>query len=310
MRKLNESKCVQCGQEIVQNPRGRRRIFCSQKCANKYHSCKQKTEVEAVGGMVECLNCGKAFERTKMSVRAYCTKKCALAAGRREEVETIRKIAMAKKESESDERFKDFVLSLYLEGYGRMAIVEALEMKLDTLKTWIQRHNNPNSEYMRKQPKIKFQKKASGYAYENARTAEEWVSALRDKMRGSLRNIPATIDDRPVYLMCQTIRINKSAENLCDIAGLKLGLNPFDEGIFAFCGNERDIIRYIFSDGKGLRMLRCRKNSGRYPWPSPKLGTAICVNAQDFELLLHSGDQYRNKALSWDDFDFSNKQAQ
>jgi hypothetical protein len=220
--------------------------------------------------------------------------------GRRDAITEIRKLAIEHKNSVQPEKLKDFVLHLYAMGYERLPISEAMGLSLRAIRHWIEDYNNPGAT------RVKYKshpQKASVYSYEYAKTAEEWVEALKDKMGHSIQCGTKINDTRPIYLICGTVKINQNAENLCEIAYAKLGLSPFDGGIFAFCGSKLEIIKYIFCNGKHLRMIRCRKVTGTYPWPPPKLGAAICIKMHDFELILNSENLNRNRAISWGDID-------
>jgi transposase len=251
---------------------------------------------------IKCAECGKeTMHNVTWYLRKYCSNECCVKHKRRDEVAEIRRIAAEKKGSGADERVDEFVISLWLAGYSRAAIAEAFGMKYATLKTWISKHNNPERRYIYYYP-FEGARAPIDYAYKYARTAEEWVLALRDKARGYPREGSGIVDNRPVYLMCGSINAGKNSASLCDIVKLKLGMNPLEGGIFAFCGIRQQIIQCIFNDGRGLCSLEYRRLSGTYPWPSPELGAAILVTSEDFELMLCIGNRYRNK-LSWDDFD-------
>lgn len=309
MRKNKENKCVACGEKFVPKLKGRQRIYCSQKCSNKIHNNKRRLQTMEAGGKIKCHYCGKEFERDNESKRAYCTNKCAAKVSRSEEVKELRELAEAEKNSGSSESFKDFVLSLYHRGYGRTAMTEAFGIKLSTLKCWIDRTTNPNAPYLLRQKAKKKQHKAiRDYTYEHAQNAEEWVSELRKQIRCNMSNFAGAENNATVYLISGKVHSNKSAENLYDIAMLKTEFLSQDENVFVFCGNKRTNIRYIYNDGKGLRMVSCRKNSGTYPWPSPKLGGAIRITAQDFELLLSEteGGHYGQYRITWNNINLTN----
>jgi len=64
-----------------------------------------------------------------------------------------------------------------------------------------------------------------------------------------------------------------------------------------------NIINCIYFECKILRMIRCSKSTGTYPWPSPKLGTAV-LNMSNFELLLQSENPGKSRAIGWKDVNF------
>ena len=254
----------------------------------------------------KCPNCGLEFPQTHRGERRiYCSHSCWREYIRRDEVEIIRKLAEEKKTSSDDIRVKDFAISLYHEGYGRTAIAEAFGIHVATLKRWLYKHKNPDKKYVYKAPKLEIPREPIDYAYKYTRTAEEWVTALRDKTRGYPRSVSQIIDNRPVYLMCGRINVRKNAASLCEIVKLRLGLDPFDGGVFAFSNRGHTYVVCIFVDGRGLCFLQYHRNNGTYPWPSPELGNSILISGEDFERLLCCGNRYRT-TLSWNDLDFSN----
>ena len=304
LKKREANKCQECSEEISEaKAKGRPRKFCSEKCMIKFHKGRQRPKTDVAGGISKCINCGNEFERGDRSKRSFCTRKCAMSYGRRDAIAEIRKKATEQRNSARPEKLKDFVLELHAMGYGCMSISEAMGLSLRAIRSWIEDNNNPCASRRSRKYKQYPRRAVSTYSYEYVETAEEWIEVLKDKMKHSVQSGIESNDTRPVYLICGTVKINQSAENLSDIVYAKLGITPFDGGVFAFCGNEPEIIKYIFCSGSNLRMIRCRKSTGTYPWPPPKLGKAICINMYEFELILNSESRNRNRAISWGNLD-------
>jgi transposase len=76
----------------------------------------------------------------------------------------------------------------------------------------------------------------------------------------------------------------------------KLGLDPFDGGYYAFCGNERIKMRFIRWDGSGFQLTCRRREEGLYIWPPKRLGSVVEVSTREFEFIV-KGSNARNNAV-------------
>jgi transposase len=304
--------CIYCGKKLQDNKIKYKCLCCDDNCVLHYYRKVSSEQRQKNSELIKaalypkdkhyCPNCGEKIVQTHRGrKRIYCNPMCAVQFKRREEVEMIRELAYETKVSEIDMRVDDFAISLWLQGHNRASIAEALGMKYSTLKTWIYKYKNPDKKYSHTtEMKIKLSRMPIDYAYKYAQTSDEWIKALRDKTRGIPYEKSEFTGNKSVYLMCGKINIGKRAANISEIVSLKLGLNPFEGGVFAFSGGRFETVKCIFYDGRGLCSLQYNRTSGSYPWPSPKLGNSILVSAKDFERLLCCGNRYRNN-LSWDD---------
>ena len=68
--------CKQCGEPLIQDPKRRPRLFCSDECRltwwnqNKYREGRNPRTFK-------CLNCGKEFQAFVVKERKYCSHACA-----------------------------------------------------------------------------------------------------------------------------------------------------------------------------------------------------------------------------------------
>lgn len=72
----NKNLCKNCGAVISQTPKGKRKIFCSDKCRVQWwHSHPYMVKGKAYYDFI-CLNCGKKFHAYGNNHRKYCSHKC------------------------------------------------------------------------------------------------------------------------------------------------------------------------------------------------------------------------------------------
>jgi hypothetical protein len=306
-----EHICIYCGKPLPDTGMRHRKLYCSRSCTDAYYRDippeQQKRNREIIRSLYaperQCLNCGEVFTATEYQVREkakFCSRRCKLKYNRREEVSKIRELGRTVKESGAQIRVDDFVVSLWRNGYSRKSISEAFGLKYATLKMWIYKSKNPDIKYEQINPAGHHPD--VDYAYKNALSAAEWVTALKDKTRGYPKRDVRLINSGTVHLICEKINVNKGVGNLAEIARSKTGLNPLDGETFAFTAMNFRVVRCIYYDGSALNMVEYRIDSGSYPWPSPQLGSSIEINSDDFGLLLSGLNRCRNK-LSWNDFD-------
>ena len=70
--------CPQCGNVVVQNPKGRRKKFCSEACRYAWKNKHQKPENWKSTRTAVCPVCGKEFlaSREYQRLRKYCSRSC------------------------------------------------------------------------------------------------------------------------------------------------------------------------------------------------------------------------------------------
>ena len=71
--------CPECGQLIRQNPRGRKKKFCSEACRYAWKNKHQKPENWKSTRVAVCPVCGREFfaSREYQRQRKYCSRSCA-----------------------------------------------------------------------------------------------------------------------------------------------------------------------------------------------------------------------------------------
>ena len=71
--------CPECGEMFPQNPRGRPKRFCSEKCRTKYHRANPNVMNWKSTRIAVCPICGKEFSASReyAAKRKYCSRACA-----------------------------------------------------------------------------------------------------------------------------------------------------------------------------------------------------------------------------------------
>ena len=79
---FDDDHCRQCGKPLVQQPRVKRRKFCSEDCRIKWwteHPCSKNGNTKS-NRIVMCENCGKSFTAYGKDRRKYCSHACYVSA--------------------------------------------------------------------------------------------------------------------------------------------------------------------------------------------------------------------------------------
>ena len=78
--------CPNCGEPIVQPPRGRKKIFCSERCRREWDNSHPKPENWKRTRTATCPICGRSFtaSREYTRQRRYCSHACANKARRKD----------------------------------------------------------------------------------------------------------------------------------------------------------------------------------------------------------------------------------
>ena len=73
------SFCPECGREVIQNPKGRRKKFCSDSCRFAWKNKHPKPECWKGIRIAVCPTCGNEFQayRESKRIRKYCSHACA-----------------------------------------------------------------------------------------------------------------------------------------------------------------------------------------------------------------------------------------
>lgn len=74
-----EKVCKCCGAVLVQTPRRKRRVICSDACRTKWWNAHPELVTHRSERQVICGNCGQTFSVTKNSTRKYCSHNCYIA---------------------------------------------------------------------------------------------------------------------------------------------------------------------------------------------------------------------------------------
>ena len=71
-----EGMCRNCGTEIVQNPKSRKKVFCSSACRNAWWKAHPQPSVKNTAYRYICTHCGKLFTAYGTATRKYCSHAC------------------------------------------------------------------------------------------------------------------------------------------------------------------------------------------------------------------------------------------
>jgi hypothetical protein len=212
-----------------------------------------------------------------------------MALSRKEDVAKIREIFTERQLQEHCISIRDLAVQLYLDGYGRQTITVALSLSKYAMMAWLANREYDEKSGWQAIPRARARRRSGGNVDErrrsNVSTADEWLKKLRAEYKDVGCETPG-FENRSINLMCGTVGVRKSADNLAALITARLKLDPRDGNIYAFCGKKREHMKYLFWDGNGFRVLSRRRERGTYPWPPEKFGAAIPVTAQDFSLIL------------------------
>ena len=74
-----EGMCRNCGAEIVQNPKARKKVFCSRDCRCAWWKVHPQPSVQNTAYQHTCTHCGKLFTAYGTAPRKYCSHACYIA---------------------------------------------------------------------------------------------------------------------------------------------------------------------------------------------------------------------------------------
>ena len=70
-----------------------------------------------------------------------------------------------------------------------------------------------------------------------------------------------------IFIACGKTDLRKSIDGLSALVERKFKLNPFDNCLFLFCGNDRSKMKALFWEGDGFVLLYKRLENGTFKWP-------------------------------------------
>ena len=71
-----EGMCRNCGAEIVQNPKARKKVFCSPDCRSAWWKAHPQPLMTTDKFRYTCTHCGKLFTAYGTATRKYCSHAC------------------------------------------------------------------------------------------------------------------------------------------------------------------------------------------------------------------------------------------
>lgn len=97
-----------------------------------------------------------------------------------------------------------------------------------------------------------------------------------------------------VYLVTGYSDLRKGIEGLAAVVQGSLSLDPFNKGLYLFCGRRRDRIKGLLWEGDGFLLLYKRLDSGvfRWPWMEARL-----LTEQEIRWLLEGLELEQPKAI-------------
>jgi len=89
----------------------------------------------------------------------------------------------------------------------------------------------------------------------------------------------------PIYLKTGITDMRKSINGLAGLVQNEMGLNPFEQGYFLFCGKTRKILKLLYWDKTGFALWYKRLEKDRFPWPAKEEDVKLITSAQVMWLL-------------------------
>jgi transposase len=185
---------------------------------------------------------------------------------------------------------RDWVLSLVLNGYGIKATASALSLNRGTVQSWVARYRG----------KKEIRKRRARFSFPQARSAEEWLNALRSETVEPKDS--GAFAGRAVYLVCGATNTKGGADNLAAIVLGRLKSDASDGGVYVFCNAECGVARLLLWDAGGFSLLTRRREFGAYPWPSRQVGSVVKTTSEDLErIMICERKNIGNPSLTRDD---------
>ncbi len=73
--------------------------------------------------------------------------------------------------------------------------------------------------------------------------------------------------DRDIYIVTGQTDMRKSIDGLAAFIKGSLGMDPFAQSLFLFCGKHHDRIKVLLWEGDGFVLLYKRLDNGSFKWP-------------------------------------------
>ena len=80
-------------------------------------------------------------------------------------------------------------------------------------------------------------------------------------------NIPGPAKNARIYIKPGHTDMRKSVNSLSAVVENELRLNPFIDGLFAFCDRKKDIVKLLYWERNGFCIWYKRLEKDRFPWP-------------------------------------------
>lgn len=272
------SFCANCNAEIVREYGRPRRRFCDRKCSKAYWvSVPDNPSAPKLVHKFTCVYCGTPFyfyRHAKHQVKKYCTRQC---------------YSLAIKFVNHGDNIPEATLierAVEMRALGKTLgqIADALLVSKHTVAEWMKSYEKECAGVVDWEP-------SELYLYSKARTANEWLAALKRELEISKTKINHTDSfNCSVYLICGVTSLKKGADQLSMIVQERFKLDPFSGDVFAFCSLSRERIKYIQWDGLGFRVVSRYKQQGVYRWPNKYIGDVAEITGREFCFLLeHAG---------------------
>lgn len=221
-----------------------------------------------------CRYCGVELAgMRRIGKRKYCSRSCGNKAKYRE------KHPEAQSRQRHTSALLEAALGLYWKGLGGRAIAVHLGIPEGTVHSWIHEFGG---EKERMKPYTPHYLLPFKQRLREAKTAEEWVEALRTKALPNCENESG----KSVRLVCETVDGRKDAPGLVTIIVECLKSNPFCGEVFAFCNKSYTAITTVIWENNMFVTTGFHKISGSFVWPHEKLGQAIEVSSHEFEYMI------------------------
>ena len=95
-----------------------------------------------------------------------------------------------------------------------------------------------------------------------------------------------TFNNKTIYLCCGHVDMRKSINGLAEQVQSSFNLDPFYDGIFAFCNRRRNRIKILEWDNDGFWLHFKRLEKGHIRWPDAGDEATMQLSGEELSVLL------------------------
>lgn len=111
--------------------------------------------------------------------------------------------------------------------------------------------------------------------------------------------LPQPPEGARIYIRPGRTDMRKSINGLSAMVEQHFQMNPYEDGIFAFCNGAREIVKILWWDRNGFVVLHKRLEKDRFPWPDTE-AEALELSSEQLGWLLNGIDfRKEHKAIKY-----------